>query len=226
MSTPMSPNAPSGPDDFRERLSAWHDGALPDEASRFVLKRLLQDEGLRAEVGRWQVVGDVLRRRAQQVPAPTLPANVAAAIDAELAAAVRQAPRPRMAGWWASAAAVGLAAVLLMPDGEPSGASGEATFASGPGSTAGGTAGVEVPASPVRRVVPMPRVLLAEAEPASLVARVPPLVRAPQPTSEQLAPLPALDLEAPSRPWPRSAGAAEAYTVEYAMPSGDTPSRQ
>jgi negative regulator of sigma E activity len=71
------PTNPASNDDFREQLSAWHDGALSDEAARFVLKRLLADDTLRAEVGRWQAVGDVLRRERQQVVAGDLPARVA-----------------------------------------------------------------------------------------------------------------------------------------------------
>ena len=92
MSTPMSPNAPAGPDDFREQLSAWHDGALPDEASRFVLKRLLGDESLRAEVGRWQVIGDALRRQPHQRPVGDLPARVAVAVAADEARRAADAP--------------------------------------------------------------------------------------------------------------------------------------
>ncbi len=53
------------------------------------------------------------------------------------------------------------------------------------------------------------------------VAAVPPLVRAPQPTAEQLAPLPAVD--APSRPWPRSASEQDVYTVDYSVPAAAPP---
>jgi anti-sigma-K factor RskA len=66
MRTAMPESTSPRPDDFREQLSAWHDGALPNDAARFVSRRLLNDEALRAEVGRWQVIGDALRRQPQQ----------------------------------------------------------------------------------------------------------------------------------------------------------------
>jgi hypothetical protein len=220
MSTPMSPNAPAGPDDFREQLSAWHDGALPDEASRFVLKRLLHDEGLRAEVGRWQVIGDALRRQPQQRPAADLVARVGAEVDAlghaaSVAPAVVRPPARPFAGpalrWVATAAALGLVAVLTWPvDPAPAEPAPVALAL---------TASVPSPsASATQRPLPMP---LMRAPVAAATASVPPLVRAPQPTPEQLAPLPTVD--APSRPWPRSGSGPEAYTVDYGVPPSAPP---
>lgn len=224
MSTPMSPNAPAGPDDFREQLSAWHDGALPDEASRFVLKRLLRDDALRAEVGRWQVIGDALRSQAQARPPADLAARVAAALaaaDAPAHPAATMATKPTAGAlrWLATAAALGLAAVLMWPSTPtPAGSDPGALVASAP-----------VAPLPSARVAPPSRPLpmpprRAEALPSSVVvAAVPPLVRAPQPTPEQLAPLPAVD--APSRPWPRGASAQDPYTVDYGVPPA-APARQ
>lgn len=221
MSTTMHTHSAPGSDDFREQLSAWHDGALPAEASRFVLKRLLDDENLRAEVGRWQAVGDALRRQPSQATAVSLAGRVGAAIARESIAEAMAAPRraatsgPR-AGWWATAAAVGLAAVLVLPGRDAPPAPLELAAAERP---------IDVPVSPIVRSVPMPLLAPQRAsfEAEALVAGVPPLVRAPQPTAEQLAPLPALD--APSRPWPRSSGPQDAFTVDFAPPTGDASPR-
>jgi len=224
MSTPMSPNAPAGPDDFREQLSAWHDGALPDETSRFVLKRLLRDDALRAEVGRWQVIGDALRRQPQQRASTDLSARIAEALAAEdrRASAVSAAPgrvaaRGGALRWFATAAALGLAAVLMWPSGPGGGADDPAPLVAG---TFAPAATPALPAAP-SRPTPLPPRRIEVASPESLVASVPPLVRAPQPTPEQLAPLPAVD--APSRPWPRSASEQDVYTVDYGVPAAAPP---
>ena len=224
MSTPMSPNAPAGPDDFREQLSAWHDGALPDEASRFVLKRLLRDDALRAEVGRWQVIGDALRTKAQARPSADLAARVAAALaaadaPAHPAAATATKATAGALRWLATAAALGLAAVLMWPSTPtPAGSDPGALVASAPVAPL-----PSARVAPPRRPLPMPP-RRAEALPSSVVvAAVPPLVRAPQPAPEQLAPLPAVD--APSRPWPRGASAQDPYTVDYGVPPA-APARQ
>ena len=221
MSTPMSPNAPAGPDDFREQLSAWHDGALPDEASRFVLKRLLRDDALQAEVGRWQVIGDALRRQAQERPAVDLASRVAAAVAAEDGPARPAATtaRARALPWLATAAALGLAAVLMWPSSPmPVGSDADALVASAPAVPV-----VSARVASPSRPLPMPPRRAEALPPSALAAAVPPLVRAPQPTPEQLAPLPAVD--APSRPWPRGASAQDAYTVDYGMPPA-APARQ
>lgn len=210
MSTAMPPNAT--PDDFREQLSAWHDGALSAEASRFVAKRVLQDDGLRAELGRWQAFGDVLRGQRVAAAPAALPERVAEAIGAETAAP----RRPARGRWLATAAVAGLAAVLLLPGDDPSIAQGvgEAPAAA----IAAAATRLDVPVQPPLRARPLP-LLLAEAVPqAGSIAHVPPLVRAPQPTPEQLAPLPAVD--APVRPWPRSGMPADAFTVDYRAPIG------
>lgn len=209
------------PDDFREQLSAWHDGALAGEASRFVTRRLVQDPGLRAEVARWQVVGDVLRRECLRATSPSLVDRVAAAIDLESPAklgatagegmgrpaATPAARRRRMGIGWASAAAVGLAAVLLVPRNEAPVEAAERVASSR----------IESAPEPVRTAPTPPRVIAADNAAVVAAVRVPPLVRAPQPTPEQLAPLPAIEVDAPSRPWPRSAGTEEAFTVDYAV---------
>lgn len=215
MSTPMSPNAPADPDDFREQLSAWHDGALSDEASRFVLRRLLRDDRLRAEVGRWQVIGDTLRRQAQERPTVDLASRVAATVAAEDAPA-RPATATARAGalrWLATAAAVGLAAILIWPSTPaPVGGSARDLVALAPAAPV-----VSVPVAPPGHPLPMPPRRVEAVPVDTRVAAVPPLVRAPQPTPEQLAPLPAVD--APSRPWPRGDAPQGAYTVDYGVPA-------
>lgn len=244
----MSMN-PAFSDDFREQLSAWHDGALPDEASRFVLKRLLADEGLRAEVGRWQAVGDALRRQSQQRPVTDLPARIALAIEADSDLAASSVParaaEPRAGRapairWMATAAAFGLAAVLVWPGSAPPAPEGPSVARVAPSPAEATTPSRAMPATdrealaaiatPLRRDPRAPLIAAPASEAAdSLIARVPPLVRAPQPTPEQLAPLPAVEalpsVDAPSRPWPRSAQGEAAYTVDYAVPAAAPTSR-
>lgn len=225
MSTPMSPNAPAGPDDFREQLSAWHDGALPEEAARFVLKRVMHDVTLRAEVGRWQVIGDALRRQPQRPASVDLAKRVAVAVAEEgrRASPVAAASSNRVAGrgrlrWLATAAAVGMAAVLMWPSAEmpvSEGSAAPVAVVVPVGSTA--------PLARPNRLRPIPPRLAEPVGSASAVASVPPLVRAPQPTPEQLAPLPVVD--APTRPWPRSAAGEGTYAVDYRVPAA-VPSRQ
>ena len=226
MSTPMSPNAPAGPDDFREQLSAWHDGALTAEASRFVARRLLQDETLRAEVARWQVIGDVLRRHPLHRPSETLAGRVAArivALPAEVpevseASSRRGSPPGRGIRWMATAAAAALAAVLIWP-------SAPAPVDDAPASLVAGGAGAAAPQPPRRagfdHPAPMPLRRQPVADVDALAHAVPPLVRAPQPTPEQLAPLPAVD--APGRPWPRSVAGEGGYAVDYRAPAAEPP---
>jgi negative regulator of sigma E activity len=217
----MSPNAPAGPDDFREQLSAWHDGALPDETSRFVLKRLLRDDALRAEVGRWQVIGDALRRQPQQRPAVDLAGRVAAAVAADEVRRAAEAPaipgavpvRSDSLRWLATAAALGLAAVLMWPSAPVPVDDSPVALVAEP--SASRTAQVRVAGRD--HPAPMPLRMPEAADVDSLAVAVPPLVRAPQPTPEQLAPLPAVD--APGRPWPRSVSGEGAYTVEYRVPA-------
>ncbi|MCE2943236.1 MAG: sigma-E factor negative regulatory protein [Lysobacteraceae bacterium] len=198
---------PPATDDFREQMSAWHDGALAPEAARFVARRVLSDASLRDEVSRWQLAGDVLRRRAVARPPSDLAARVASALDREAAESrpvVVRAPR------WAAAAvlvvAVGGLVGVLRPD-EPSTAAATAARAD-----------VRLPVRAIRPApVPTPVVVPPwAASPAESVAHVvPELMRAPQPTPEQLAPLPAVDV--PARPWPRGAG-HDPYVVDYRSP--------
>ncbi|WP_275672725.1 sigma-E factor negative regulatory protein, partial [Thermomonas flagellata] len=80
----------------REQLSALMDGALPRDATRFLLRRLQHDAELAACWERWRIAGEALRGSA---PGHRLPPDFAARV----AAAVQGAPRPaavrRRPGW-------------------------------------------------------------------------------------------------------------------------------
>lgn len=199
---------PPATDDFREQMSAWHDGGLPPEAARFVARRVLSDASLRDEVSRWQLAGDVLRRRAVARPPSDLAARVASALDRDAAGSRRAiVPAPRWAAVAAVIVAVGGLMVSLRP-GDPSPVAAPVAVAVVPAPTQALVASPPV-ATPV---VVLPR---ATSPVQSVAHDVPELVRAPQPTPEQLAPLPAVD--APSRPWPRGAG-HDPYIVDYQPP--------
>lgn len=201
-------NPPTTPSDFREQMSAWYDGELPAEAGRFVARRVLDDAQLRAELGRWQRVGDVLRRQPVDQPPVDLPQRIAQALP-------ESRRFPRNAALAAGVVMFGL--LLWAPLGPPGGAPPGDT---GPALAAGA---VTAPAPPVV-VAPMPRPvsveppLRAAAAPPAM-AQVPLLVRAPQPSPEQLAPLPPIEQpsEPPARPWPRGEGANPAFVVDYRM---------
>lgn len=197
----MNTHPPS--DDFREQLSAWHDGALSAEASRFVLRRLLADEILRAEIGRWQAVGDVLRRQRIERVDAGMAGRVTTVIGAEPVTSLPRSLRSdSRIGWWATAVVVGMAAVLLLPDKET------------PTEVAVAATSIEVPISPIVRDMSLPPLRRADFDATAIAATVPPLIRAPLPM-----------IEVPSRPWPRNSGGDGAFTVDYALPSGTTTSR-
>lgn len=230
----MPESTSPSPENFREQLSAWHDGALPSDTARFVARRLLNDEALRSEVGRWQVIGDALRQQPQQQTSPDFAARVTAALDVEALATkpVQSAPRPEnatqpsrlsrpLALGWATAAALALAAVLVLPRDEASQTPGFAIASAPAAAVASADASSLVTprrTQSVNSVAPvLRRIVVAPSSASIAVASVPPLVRAPQPTAEQLAPLPP-PAEPAARPWPRSGAANSAYTVDYAVP--------
>jgi hypothetical protein len=206
-------NPPNPSDDFRERMSAWHDGALPAEAARFVARRVLGEAGLRAELGRWQLVGDVLRRQ----PVARPPADLAGRVGQVLHGG--RASSPPAWPWAAAVAGLGLSGILgvLLFSGSPAGGGTERPLAAAPAASA--------PALPVappvveRSVaqVPVEPPLRPILRPAAAVAEVPALVRAPQPSPAQLAPLPPAEPipEPPARPWPRGDAGSAAFVVDY-----------
>lgn len=109
----------------REQLSALMDGALPEDQTRFLLRRLQHDAVLAGCWERWRTAADAMRGVA---PTRCLPADfasrVAAALqeDAPLSAAerasARASQRRRWGGGAALAAALATLAILGLPTGE------------------------------------------------------------------------------------------------------------
>ena len=197
----------------REQLSALMDGALPEDQTRFLLRRLQHDAELAANWERWRIAGDAMRGIA---PTQHLPVDFAQRVAASLhgvglpsqaAHAAQQQSRWR---WWGagSAMAAALAVVTLM---------GHWQLPTTAPETAGSQVLVQLPASPKSTVktpqtpaafTPAPAVLAAAATVAvakpvrRTAARVAPLAT---PTLElaQAAPAALPQTETASRPWPR-----------------------
>lgn len=103
-------------DELLEQLSAFMDGELDADRSRFLLQRLAHDESLRARWERWQLQAGAMRKMAQPVPA-AFAARVALAIDthdgATVAAAVAStSQRRRWLGGLALAASLTVAGIF------------------------------------------------------------------------------------------------------------------
>ena len=106
----------------REQLSALMDGALPEDQTRFLLRRLQHDAELAGSWERWRIASDVMRGLA---PARHLPADFASRVSAALhgeaadGAQASIAPRPawlrRSAGLGAIAAALAVVALMARP---------------------------------------------------------------------------------------------------------------
>ena len=106
----------------REQLSALMDGALPEDQTRFLLRRLQHDAELAGSWERWRIASDVMRGLA---PARHLPADFASRVSAALhgetadGAQASTAPRPawlrRSAGLGAIAAALAVVALMARP---------------------------------------------------------------------------------------------------------------
>lgn len=115
------------PDDH-ETLSALFDGELHGEARLFALRRLGHDARWQGSCGRWQAIGDAMRRQAPLAA----PADFAARVSASVAAlptavpgpapAAAAAPRGRRLRWiggGALAASLALAVVAIYLPGDP-----------------------------------------------------------------------------------------------------------
>lgn len=110
----------------REQLSALMDGALPEDQTRFLLRRLQHDAVLAGCWGRWRTAADAMRGI---VPGRCLPADFAsrvaiaiqedAPLDAAARASARASQRRRWGGGAALAAALATLAILGLPTGEP-----------------------------------------------------------------------------------------------------------
>lgn len=106
----------------REQLSALMDGALPEDQTRFLLRRLQHDDELAGSWERWRIASDVMRGMA---PARHLPADFASRVSAALhggevvAAPAATTSRPawlrRGAGIGALAAALAVVALMGRP---------------------------------------------------------------------------------------------------------------
>lgn len=109
----------------REQLSALMDGALPEDQTRFLLRRLQHDAALAGCWGRWRTAADTMRGIA---PSRRLPADFAsrvaaalqedAPLDAATRASARTARRRRLGGGVALAATLAALAILGLPSNE------------------------------------------------------------------------------------------------------------
>lgn len=99
----------------REQLSALMDGVLPEDQTRFLLRRLRHDAELAACWERWRMAGDVMRGA---VPARRLPAEfsmrVTAALRGEDIPTAAPAAKRRSMQWAGGAALVAVLAVLTL----------------------------------------------------------------------------------------------------------------
>ncbi|MDE2406606.1 MAG: sigma-E factor negative regulatory protein [Xanthomonadaceae bacterium] len=102
----------------REQLSALLDGALPEDQTRFLLRRLQHDGELASSWERWRLAADVMRG---SVPSQRLPADFAQRVTASLqgralppANAPLPAPRHRWLQWGGGAALVASLAVAAL----------------------------------------------------------------------------------------------------------------
>jgi len=206
------------PDEIREHLSAWHDGALEPEPARFLQRRLDADDALRESLGRWQMLGDVLRGVPSAAAAPGFAEAVFARLDAE--APMRQiaqgSGRAINVRWWGAGLAAGLGALLLLPLASKD--AGQSPVAASERS-ANLVASVSLPDQPRSRSARVSVPLMWPAVEGRIASAVPPLVRAPQPSAAQLAPLPAVEVS--SRQWPRSGASDLGFTVSYRIGHGN-----
>lgn len=215
----------------REQLSALMDGALPEDQTRFLLRRLQHDAPLAGCWERWRIAGDAMRGLA---PAHRLPNDFAERVAAALHGEGAAAPQPaaRRPGWlrWgggvAMAAALAVVALMTRPQLEgpqhPQDAAAPAVqLAANPPSPPASpnvpqpqpsaplaeapamlAAAVAVAAKPVRRTPA--RSARPTSAPAAAPAAAPELVAEQQrtPAVELHVDPPASDIV--TRPWPRS----------------------
>jgi anti-sigma factor RsiW len=95
-----------------EELSAFMDGELDAERSRFLMQRLAHDGELRARWERWQLQSGAMRRMAQPLPAGFAD-RVAKAIEAQPAVSRPMSRGLRWAGGAALAASLAVAATFV-----------------------------------------------------------------------------------------------------------------
>lgn len=168
----------------REALSALFDGELDPEARRFALRRLGHDADWQRDCGRWQLIGDALRRQAPIAAPDGFATRVAAAIASEQSVVAAAAPQASTGGGsrarWiggALAASVALVAAVsaLRPGAEPAAASPVMVAASPAGSAPAAVAVATPPSAPVDPAPARPTQAGGPAsgmEPARRLARV------------------------------------------------------
>jgi anti-sigma factor RsiW len=95
---------------LREQLSAWMDGELSAEESRFLQRRMEHDATLRAEYERWQLASAALKRQPLKLASANFADKVGAALQTET-------PRKQTRSWlpWAAAASVALGLMIFYP---------------------------------------------------------------------------------------------------------------
>lgn len=211
----------------REQLSALMDGALPEDQTRFLLRRLQHDAPLAGCWERWRIAGDAMRGLA---PAHRLPNDfaerIAAALHGESVAAPQSAARRpawlRWGGGAAMAAALAVVALMARPQLErPQSPQGDAApvvqLAANPlASPASPKVPQPQPSAPLAEAPamlaaavavaakPMRRTPARSARPAAAPAAAPELV-----AEQQRTPAVELHVDPPAseivtRPWPRS----------------------
>ena len=105
----------------RETLSALFDGELQGEARLFAMRRLSHDGGWQEDCGRWQMIGDAMRRQAPIAAPADLTERVRRSIEAtpaELApapvvATVARPSRRPVRRWVGSAMAASVALMAV-----------------------------------------------------------------------------------------------------------------
>jgi anti-sigma factor RsiW len=104
--------------ELNEELSAFMDGELDADRTRFLQQRLSHDAELRARWERWQMLSSAMRRQGQPAPAG-FAERVARAIDAEAAPAHARPMRGmRWIGGAALAASLVVAAAFVLHPGQ------------------------------------------------------------------------------------------------------------
>lgn len=181
------------PDTEREALSALFDGELQGDARRFASRRLAHDAGWQDNCGRWQLIGDALRRQAPIAAPADFAARVRNAVAAEASplaapAAVASARRP-VRLWAGGALAASLAALAVFATRSPAPAPAAvappavASAASTPSATVAvaspaiadaAVAATGAPPPAATRDAPVDRIAAVERAPARIAARTSP----------------------------------------------------
>ena len=209
-----------------EQLSAMMDGELSDAESRFLLRRLEHDDGLRNTWSRMQLASSLLRRQPVSIMDSSFGNAVAAGVRLKSPTAPR---RPALLRWAVAASIVALALTL-----SPRFFHGQGTLS--PRLARVGTAADHVVASPSSADLVAERVAVAAVLPSQTgtplpTIAVPGLVASASPAPTRITPLP-LSAQTPSefplvdrggkRSWPKSElvsqgsdPAMEAYLVRH-----------